>query len=64
MAFQDEAGDWVQMDGTTKGPPGRITPHIREWWVEPGQEAKESGEGDFVGMSGVDFVGLAHPSIR
>jgi hypothetical protein len=69
MAFQDDLGDWVRMDGTTKLPVGRITPHAREWWIEPGTEAKESGEGDFVGMSGadqsaLDRIGLAYPGIR
>lgn len=52
MAFQDEHGEWVRMDGTTKYPVGRTGSHQREWWVEPGAEAKERGEGDFVGMSG------------
>ena len=76
MAFQDEHGDWIRMDGTTKHPVGRVSPHQREWWVEPGAEAKERGEGDFVGMAGVggevgvSGAGLAHaidllyPSIR
>jgi len=60
IAFEDELGDWVKMDGTTKLPIGRVPPHAREWWVEPGQEAKERGEGDFVGMSGApDQTGLA-----
>lgn len=52
MAFEDELGDWVKMDGTTRLPAGRVPPHAREWWVEPGEHAKERGEGDFVGMSG------------
>lgn len=51
MAFQDELGDWVKMDGTTKHPVGRVSPSAREWWVEPGKDAKDRGEGDFVGMS-------------
>jgi transglutaminase-like putative cysteine protease len=51
MAFKDDLGDWVKMDGTTKLPVGIVAPHAREWWVEPGQEAKDRGEGDFVGMS-------------
>lgn len=51
MAFEDDMGDWVKMDGTTKLPPGRVAPSAREWWVEPGAEAKERGTGDFVGMS-------------
>jgi len=51
MAFQDELGDWVRMDGTTRHPAGQTAPHAREWWVEPGKEAKNRGEGDFVGMS-------------
>lgn len=63
-AFQDEGGDWVKMDGTTKHPVGSTAPHLREWWVEPGEEAKSLGEGDFVGMSGAgvgvgDDVGVA-----
>jgi hypothetical protein len=53
MAFEDDLGSWVKMDGTTKLPAGRIMPALREWWVEPGAEAKERGEGDFVGMAGV-----------
>lgn len=52
MAFEDDMNDWVKMDGTTKLPVGRVPPHAREWWVEPGAKAKELGEGDFVGMSG------------
>lgn len=52
MAFEDEFNSWVKMDGTTKLPVGRVAPHSREFWVEPGAEAKERGTGDFVGMSG------------
>ena len=71
-AFQDDIGDWVRLDGTTKYPVGRVAPRIREWWVEPGKEAKTSGEGDFVGMSDKDGVlsrpmtwtDLAYPGIR
>lgn len=59
-AFKDEAGRWVKFDGTTKHPVGRVPPHQREWWVEPGAEAKELGAGDFVGMSGPP--GVAAPS--
>jgi transglutaminase-like putative cysteine protease len=51
MAFEDELGDWVRMDGTLKLPVGRVAPSIQEFWVEPGESAKERGEGDFVGMS-------------
>ena len=51
MAFQDELEDWVRMDGTTRHPVGQTAMHVREWWVEPGKEAKENGVGDFVGMS-------------
>ena len=58
MAFEDDAGDWVKMDGTTKLPVGRVAPSMREWWVEPGQEAKERGHGDFVGMSGAPGLGM------
>jgi transglutaminase-like putative cysteine protease len=50
-AFEDDLGAWVKMDGTTKLPVGRVAPNAREWWVEPGEKAKEIGEGDFVGMS-------------
>jgi hypothetical protein len=67
MAFQDDLGDWVRMDGTTRLPVGRIAPHAREWWFEPGEKAKESGQGDFVGMSGAGNadgrVGLAFGGI-
>lgn len=52
MAFQDDLNDWVKMDGTTKYSVGHVAPHSREFWVEPGAEAKEKGQGDFVGMSG------------
>lgn len=51
MAFQDELDNWVRMDGTTQHPVGQTAHHSREWWFEPGKEAKESGVGDFVGMS-------------
>lgn len=57
--FQDELDDWVRMDGTTKHPVGRVSPHQREWWVEPGAEAKDRGEGDFVGMAGGSEVGVS-----
>ena len=62
MAFQDEQGDWVRMDGTTKHPVGRVGKHEREWWYEPGAEAKERGEGDFVGMAGGSEVGVSGPA--
>ena len=51
-AFKDDLGDWVRVDGTTQYPVGNVAPRMREWWIEPGEKAKESGEGDFVGMSG------------
>lgn len=52
MAFEDDAGQYVRMDGTTQYPVGKVAPYKREWWVEPGEEAKKTGTGDFVGMSG------------
>jgi len=58
-AFQDEQEDWIRMDGTTKHPIGKVSPHQREWWVEPGAEAKNRGEGDFVGMAGGSEVGVS-----
>jgi len=58
-AFQDEQEDWVKMDGTTKHPVGKVGLHGREWWVEPGAEAKDRGEGDFVGMAGGSEVGVS-----
>jgi len=61
MAFEDDLGDWVKMDGTTKLPAGRVAPSLREFWVEPGAEAKERGEGDFVGMSEKGSHGLSAP---
>lgn len=70
-AFEDESGRWVKFDGTTKYQVGRVPVHMREWWVEPGAEAKERGEGDFVGMSGhgtlsvpVSMLDLRFPGIR
>lgn len=74
-AFQDDLEDWVKMDGTTKLAIGHVPPHTREFWVEPGAEAKERGEGDFVGMSGgmegdgrlegpVTMIDLLFPGIR
>jgi hypothetical protein len=75
-AFQDELGDWVKIDGTTRYPVGQVAPHAREWWVEPGKEAKEKGVGDFVGMSGAgksvggtlsgpgNFLELIYPGLR
>lgn len=56
--FQDEDGDWVKMDGTTQHPIGHAPLHAREFWVEPGKQQKESGEGDFVGMSGGGEIGV------
>lgn len=72
MAFEDELGEWVKMDGTTKHPVGKVGPHAREFWVEPGAKAKERGEGDFVGMSGGEgslgapatLLDLLYPTIR
>ena len=73
MAFEDENSDWVRMDGTTKLPVGKAPPRMREFWYEPGKEAKESGEGDFVGMSGAlagaprkaaSLLDLQYPGIR
>lgn len=75
MAFQDDLGDWVRMDGTTKHAVGYVAPNAREFWVEPGAEAKERGAGDFVGMSGgvegdgtvgepLSMIDLLFPSIR
>ena len=50
-AFEDDLGQWVRLDGTTQLPVGRAPPRTREWWVEPGADAKATGDGDFVGMS-------------
>jgi transglutaminase-like putative cysteine protease len=58
MAFEDENGDWVRMDGTTKHPVGHTAPAKQEFWVEPGKDAKDRGEGDFVGMASKE-VGVA-----
>jgi hypothetical protein len=55
MAFEDDLKDWVRMDGTTKHSVGKTPAHAREWWVEPGKEAKHRGEGDFVGMAAGDL---------
>jgi transglutaminase-like putative cysteine protease len=60
IAFEDDLGTWVRMDGTTKHPIGQAPPRAREFWVEPGADAKESGEGDFVGMAGAPGT-LAEP---
>jgi hypothetical protein len=72
MAFQDELEDWIRMDGTTNHPVGQVGPRLREWWVEPGKEAKEQGVGDFVGMSdgslgapsSASVADLIYPGIR
>jgi Transglutaminase-like superfamily len=73
MAFQDELDAWVRMDGTTRHPVGQCAPHAREWWVEPGKEAKERGQGNFVGMSEVhtgdlsgsgDTFDILYPGLR
>jgi len=69
-AFQDELGDWVKIDGTTRYPVGQVAPHAREWWVEPGKQQKESNVGDFVGMSGGELAApsnsfdLLYPGLR
>ena len=62
MAFQDELNDWVRMDGTTQHPVGQVAPHAREWWVEPGKEQKEQGQGDFVGMTSTESGDLGAPN--
>jgi len=74
MAFEDDLGDWVRMDGTTNYPVGHVSPNAKEWWVEPGKTAKEIGAGDFVGMSEGSLGGvhrkrttlldLLYPNIR
>ena len=70
MAFQDEFKNWVRMDGTTKHQVGQTPHHAREWWIEPGKEAKDRGEGDFVGMtetglSGApDLFDFRYPGLR
>jgi len=74
MAFEDDFKDWVRMDGTTKQPVGHVSPSRREFWVEPGAAAKETGHGDFVGMSGnsssgmlaapANMLDLLYPNIR
>lgn len=69
MAFEDEQGDWVRMDGTTKHPVGTVAAHKREWWVDPSKDAKDRGFGDFVGMSGAPLgdkaIGVGTPmSVR
>ena len=65
-AFEDDDRDTrVRMDGTTRHPVGYTASHAREWWVEPGAEAKLLGEGDFVGMAGAgDGVGVSGTSPR
>jgi hypothetical protein len=62
MAFQDELDDWVKMDGTTNHPAGRVAPHAREWWVEPGKDQRAVAHGDFVGMSGGGDGALSGPA--
>lgn len=72
IAFEDDMGSWVRMDGTTQHPVGQAPPRSREFWVEPGKDARASGEGDFVGMSGVPgtlekappVLDLIFPTIR
>ncbi len=61
MAFEDDLKSWVRMDGTTKHMVGHVAPYLREFWIEPGAEAKSRGEGDFVGMSGPHGA-LARPA--
>jgi hypothetical protein len=63
MAFEDDLKNWVRMDGTTKLAVGYAAPRMREFWVEPGAEAKDSGEGDFVGMSGAVGLSGSHPTL-
>jgi transglutaminase-like putative cysteine protease len=72
IAFEDDLGKWVRMDGTTQHPVGRVPPRAREFWVEPGSTAKETGQGDFVGMAGAhgalaapsSVLDLLYPTIR
>jgi hypothetical protein len=58
-AFEDDLKRWVKIDGTTRYPVGQVAPYKREWWIEPGAEAKERGQGDFVGMTDLKYVGIA-----
>lgn len=65
MAFEDDLGEWVRMDGSAPGlPVGKAPPRQREWWIDPGKDAKAKGEGDFVGMSGGTLEGSQHVAIR
>ena len=57
-AFKDDLGQWVKLDGTAKMPVGQVPPHNKEWWIEPGEAAKERGEGDFVGMTTIKYSGV------
>lgn len=57
-AFKDDLQKWVKIDGTTRHPVGQVAPHNKEWWVEPGAEARERGEGDFVGMTDLKYSGV------
>ena len=63
-AFEDENQKWVRFDGTTQHPVGGAPKRLREWWVEPGKEAKRLGNGDFVGMAGAGSFGLAGADAR
>lgn len=66
-AFQDENNQWVRFDGTTQHPLGQAPKRLREWWIEPGKEAKRLGNGDFVGMAGAGSFGLSgadHRTVR
>jgi hypothetical protein len=69
MAFEDDFKNWVRMDGTTKHDVGKTPHHVKEWWVEPGKQAKDRGEGDFVGMhetglSGSGDFDFRYPYLR
>ena len=69
MAFEDDFKNWVRMDGTTKHDVGKTPHHVKEWWVEPGKQAKDRGEGDFVGMhetglSGPGDFDFRYPYLR
>jgi len=52
IQFQDDAGTWVPMDGTTKYEVGYVHEPVRTWIVDPNKGVGTAG------LEGGDFVGI------
>lgn len=56
VAFEDDLGQPVRVDGTTAYDVGTVNPFAKEWWIDPAKGIAVDGQG--VG----EFVGVGHPA--